>query len=728
MKCNSKVTTVQEAKYPFTYHSDGFYRIGLVGEHKNVHTLALEIATYLEYDTLIIASNTIRKLPDNYFISGVSRNVIFSNNSNMDEMQKVIDASSAAHENVVTICDTLQKNKNAAKLTGNLIYIYGTDVESMNVNNIVMPKNCPHDVKKRVHVYCDELEIKLLKFDTFCSQLSNIGNTHTMVVNNKGVYDCANFTEKLLRCSEIDRLQFEINPIMEVFDRIKNPHKSIVICGPRGSGKTLFIETYIKYAGHGYEKCMFIDLSNRFSDFILSTGCSCLATPDTDEVINFSRSDGKKLLVLSDLFKGALSALYYSDLVCCRHLLNLTIISIHQCPEHIVQLNHDHYVTLRTGQIKNVHSMYGSYYPSFDVFRRDHDIITSHYGAIVTNNISTNDYRKKTFAVRADVISVSDSIGIKFTPHKLINKELSATWIDTCKHQSFNTSSGSGLDDEWHNMIGRVDSFHGSASTSIYPHTLITGRLDKSFTVFKSYANHIGNYYKITKCHIFVSAETESDAIKELDNANCCVHYGYDTDELSAIIKHQSVSSGKNMMQPLHVCIIVPHTRAHFRDFVSCPAFEELLLNARHNKICATVVYPIENNIFRPLIRNQFNIVISNYTCDNNVLKMLYSSYFESYPNLNTFIEAMNGTYSSDDNKITVLVESHRVNYMKTATINKQFLNKHKDTLKCDRKYKSNLDMFDCIHEIKNNRNTKSSCMIDCDSGSDTDSDSSVGI
>jgi len=763
MKCNSKVTTVQEVKYPFTYHSDGFYRIGLVGEHKNVHTLALEIATYLEYDTLIIASNTIRKLPDNYSISGASRNIIFSNNSDIYEIQKVINTMSKIYRNVVTICDSFRdtsrnkhSNKNDINLTGHLIYIYGSDIGSINVNNIVMPKNCSNDIKKRVHVYCNKSDIKLLKFDSFCSQLSDISDANMMVINNSGVYECADFTDGVLRCSEIDKLHFETNFIMDVFSKVKNHHKSIVLCGNRGTGKTLFVETYIKYAGTEYDKCMFIDHTSRLSDFIFSTGCSYISTPDISEIVNFSRSHGKKLLVFDDVYFPSQGGLFtlYSTLVCNRHLLNLTIILSRQPANKpdIFHLKHDHYVIFRHGDVKNLHNSIGGYYPSFDVFRRDHDIITSNFGAMVINNISTDNYRAKTFAVRADAPSMLYNTQVEFTPHKLINNKLSVTRanIRGCSVPDIYSDDES-RNDSCNSTIQVESEWTKIGMSRTFPHTLITGQFDKCFNVYKSYANHIDQYHTISRCHVFVSPEIDNTIIKELDDANCCVHYGYDTDELADILKYQADLNRNKKTTSSHVCVIVPYIHESFNDFLKHTTFHQLIFNGRHNRIYLTLINPTGKSVFPPAMRNNFDFIISNYTSDYNELKILYS-FHSMYPTLKIFTDAIKNTYSTDSNKTMVLVSRSTpcdvkfVNSTKILTIDKHHLNKRNNTHKCNRKYTSSLDKcigdldhqvessagkYNC-YDIANTSNTKSDNDLDNDNDisvdidSDTDNDISV--
>ena len=79
--------------HPFTYHSDGFYKIGLVGDHKNVHTLVSSLATYLKCDTVVLALPNDGNLRENYHLAYSSmEKIILIKSCELKEIQKIVNS------------------------------------------------------------------------------------------------------------------------------------------------------------------------------------------------------------------------------------------------------------------------------------------------------------------------------------------------------------------------------------------------------------------------------------------------------------------------------------------------------------------------------------------------------------------------------------------------------------------------------------------------------------
>ena len=686
--CNLNKTHSKDVKYPFTNDAHGFQRIGLVGYHTDAFIQAFDISTYLEYSTIIIASPNIDTLPNSYIFSRVQK-VVFVKSRDINDIRKIIDSELYTTENVVTIYETSSDTDNI-NIQGNLICIYDSYVkESINTFNIVISKLCSNKIRKKIHKYCSVSQIKLLGFDSWSRQLSEIHDDNIMVLNNNGLYEC-NFTGGLVgSLLELDTFNFKVTPLLETFDKIDKTCKSIVFCGRRGSGLTSMLRTYIKHLGNKYDKCMFacspLNISH-FKNSVLDTGCSFLSAPDINEIINFVKASGNKLLILNEncAQEGNLLKLY-NTLVCNRHLLNLTIIMTCQyANSKITKLNHDHFVIFTPHNMtdhKRLFNLIGNYYPSFDLFKRDVEYMGQNPYAMVVNNIDNKNYRDKTFNIKSDDYLLLDNIGIKFTPHELLNKELSVTWTDT-------KNTDSDICSEWPIIL--------PAS----PLTLLTGPLDKCFRIFNSYSNHINNMnhsdnneylMNVKSCHIFVSPDTDNKIIEEFENANYCVHYGYNIDELREI-KTKYLDIAKDKQSTLHICIVTSFLHECARRFLKNIQFQDIIFDNKFSEMCVTVIEPIGSNILSHVVSVKFDLVVTTHTANDGIISELITNYFPSIRS-EKFADMINNLYSDDTSELKILsVVTKDDSHVQILKISEQPLNKFTSVPICSRKTTNSLE------------------------------------
>lgn len=718
MNCSSNETTVKGDIHPFTYHSDGFYKIGLVGDHTNVHTLVSSLATYLKCDTVVLALPNDGNLPENYHLAYSSmEKIILIKSCELNEIQKIVNSLQSVSKNVVTIYKATRYD-DAINFAGNLICIYDSYVPmSINKHNIIMPKNCPYKIKKKVHEYCSATtSIRLLSCASFCFQLSNIRENNVMVVNSNASYEC-NFKDDI--CIKVDTCRIQVNPIIYVFDKIDKPNKSIMLCGARQNGKSTFIMTYIKYMGKRYDKCIYIaPTDDPFTDYIADTGCTYMKNPDIGEIVSFAKSDGRKLLIFDDCYYEKSVLTLYKMLVCNRHRLNLTIILATQMANSdIIRLNHDHFVLFNTNnmdEIKQYHSLMGNYYPSFDIFRRDFQQTIVDFNAMVINKIDTPIYYDKTFIVHTEYHSLSNNIDVKFAPHKLSNIQHSIQYSNDIDYKNKSdlkktkTNPGladnrsdcsvSSIDDRSERSISVLNDWSDCGLSNIKtPCILLCGPLNKCFRIFNSYSNYINNSKGIKECHVFVSPEVDDEIIEELADANYLIHHGYDILDLMDVVKCAS-ESGKS--STYHICIVLSCFSEHMTEFIKSGIFREAVYNGRSYNTCITVINPTEKNILIPPIRAQFEFIATTYTSNREFAKSLYNHYFSHYSKFTTFINDLDLTHRSD-NKLMALCNNmypRSKNGSILLQINEQPLNKFNEIQQCNVNVKNNLDK--CFAEL----------------------------
>lgn len=682
MNCISNKKPTSDIKYPFTNQSDGFHKIGLVGYQLDAHITAFDISTYIECDTLIIASPYIDKLPNDYTYSRVKK-VIFVKSRELSDIKPIIDVEYSVGNNVATIYEVTDDTD--INLPGNVIYIYDSYIpSSICSHNIIMSKLCSNKIRKKIHKYCWLSEIKLLGFDTWSMQLSNINDNNVMILNSNGVYEC-NFTRGLVgSLVEFDKYDFKVIPVIDTFDKIDNPNKSIVFCGTRESGIICTLLTYIKQSGTRYDKCMFTcTCSDELKKCVVNTGCTLLIKPDIDEIVNFVKADGNKLLIFDDDCAQDKHLLkLYSTMVCNRDLFNLTVVMMCQyASSKIIKLNHDHFVLSNPSNMSDYKRLYNiicNYYPSCDVFKRDLEIMGKDYCAMVVNNIDKKNYKDKTFSVNADHYTLLDDLNVKFTPHTLINDELSSTYVKNT--EDLNRVAETPETIEYNNELSDIELVD-------YPQTLILGNRSRCFKVFNAYTillnsknnSHCGEVPYLAECHIFVSPETDNKLIEEFNTANYCVHYGYNADEFCTVMeKHEQI----------HICIITSVLSECTRSFLKNKNVQEALHNGKHYKKCVTIIDPTVKSITDPCVINNFDYVITSYISDLKI----NNAYFQNI-SIKKFADMLDSIYCEDENELKVLV-SHNSGDVKVNIfgINDTDICKFKYSPTCDRKITNRYD------------------------------------
>ena len=698
MNCIFNKKTDKNEKYPFASQFDGFYKICLVGYHSDAQATAFDISTYLECSTMVIASPSIDKLPCDYTYSRVKK-VIFVKSRELSDIKKVIDVEHSAGNNVVTIYEVTDDTDNI-NLPGNLICIYDSYIPtSIYLHNIVVSKLCSNKIRKKIHKYCWLSRIKLLGFDTWSSQLSNISDNNVMVLNSIGVYEC-NFMWGLAgSLVELDVYDFKITSVAEAFDKIDKSSKSIVFCGKRESGIVSTLLTYIKQAGTRYDKCMFACTDrNELKDRVIKTGCSFLVKPDINEIVNFVKAEGSKLLVFDDDCAQDKHLLkLYSTLVCNRDLFNLTVVMMCQyANSKITKLNHDHFVMSNPTNMsdhKRLYRLIGNYYPSCDLFKRDLEQMGEDYNAMVVNNVDKKNYKDKTFSTNADDYVLLKDLDVKFTPHELVNEELSVTYVK--KEEVIDVVTEPNEEEVYFDAVTESNDLYNLELIN-YPHTLILGNLDRCFKVFKSYTGCINNknnlhdkkeYSYIVENHVFVSPETDSKMIEELDAANYCVHYGYNIDEFDELMYRHLGDSDNTFINALHICIITSVLSECTRSFFKSKSVQKIIHNGRHFNRCVTVIDPTGKSITESDVVNNFDIVVASYVSDLKI-----NAYFPTLSG-KQFTDMLDEIYCDDESELKVVVSSNQGNKkVRVLKINDTPLHKFSDVLMCDRKITNRLD------------------------------------
>ena len=703
MKSNRTV-----AKRPFIYHSGGFYKIGVLGNHKNVSKLTFDILNYIGCDTVIIASQNI-----NLAYNGNSsvKKVILVKTCELNEIQKAIDTEKSDNNMIVTIYEMPEKSDINVNLFGNLICICDSYVsQSVCTYDIIMSNMCPVEINKVVHENCSLGKIKLLEFNELCTIVSDIPSNCIMLLNKNGFYKC-DINKKIIKFNKFKFELIEVNNIIDIFDKIDKPNKSIVIHGKRRSGKTNLMWEYITRVGNRYDKCMCISANNmhrNYYNMVIDSGCSCITKYDIDEIVNFVKSQGNKLLIF-DEFNRADKHMHdlYELLVNNLHLFNLTIVAglQHITNDKIMKLNHDHFVIFNTqmnSAIKELYNCVGRDYPSCDRFASYVNALGNQYDAMVINNVDNCNYRDNTFFGYIDLICHIER-PFKFTHHKLINEKLSILYEDdtepadlleylnaksnktvSTKFEDSNTLSESSdefssecldecLDecsDEYSDECSDEcsdehveDALHDDWADIFVPfcaRMLLLGPLNKCQKIFNSYVDNLNKHNDISPIkthHIFVSPETDSKTIKEYEDAKYCVHYGYNIRDLNDILTAQVVAVANKMENIQHICITTSLV-AGCALFLKSDCLVDIMCNGKDYNIYVTVINPT-NKLLGLKIRNNFNIVITNHTSDYDIITKVHTNYFGRL--LKTqFVDMLDNIYSEDDSELKALVVRRR--------------------------------------------------------------------